>query len=115
MDGIEANSASASFDHLVGAHKNRFRDGDPEILRDLEVDDQFESRGTLDREVSGFGAVQDAANVNAATPKHIRKVRTIGDEAARVYVGAVKIHREQTGLRGEISDVRAVGECERIR
>ena len=37
------------FDHLVGATKQRPRHGEPERLRSLHVDHQFELGGLLDR------------------------------------------------------------------
>jgi len=38
-----------SFDHLVGTTEERHRDGQPECLRCLEVDDQLDLCGLLDR------------------------------------------------------------------
>src|SRR5262245_43654050 len=38
-----------SFDHLVGAHQQRGRNGDTEGRRDLEVDGQFNLGGLLHR------------------------------------------------------------------
>ena len=39
------------FDHLVGAGKQRQRDGEAERLRNLEVDDQLDIRDLLHRKV----------------------------------------------------------------
>ena len=41
---------------------------------------------SLHREVGGFGAPEDATDVDPATPKHIRKIRPVGGEAARLHV-----------------------------
>jgi hypothetical protein len=39
-------------DYLVGCRQQRFRDGEAERLGGLEIDDQFEFRGLLDREIA---------------------------------------------------------------
>jgi hypothetical protein len=38
-------TSAVSFDHLVGAGEKRRRDREPEGLRSLEVDDEFEPGG----------------------------------------------------------------------
>jgi hypothetical protein len=43
------------------------RDCQAECLRRLEIDDQFELRGLLDREVGGFGAFEDLVHVGDGT------------------------------------------------
>jgi hypothetical protein len=58
-DGRTEESATlvehALLDHLVRPPQHRGRDGEAERLRGLEVDDQFELRGLLDRKVGGLG------------------------------------------------------------
>src|SRR5262249_28097136 len=80
-------------DHLVGAHKDCFGDGDPEGFRSLEVHDQLESRRALNGKVGRLGATQNSTDVNAATAKHVRKVGTVGDEATCTHMGSVKVYR----------------------
>jgi len=55
---------TASFDHLVGAGKQRRRHGDPEVFGGLQVDKELEPRRLLDREISGLGTLQNFINVN---------------------------------------------------
>ena len=45
-------------DHLVGAYKDRFGNGDPEGFRRLEVYKQLEPSWALNGEIGGFGAAQ---------------------------------------------------------
>jgi Histidine kinase-, DNA gyrase B-, and HSP90-like ATPase len=107
--------SSRSFDHRVCTQQDCFGDGDPEGFGNLEVHDQLEPRWALDGEVGRLGAAQNPTDVNAATTKHIRKVRPIGDETTRVHVRPVKVHRGQASLLREIADLRSVSEAERIR
>ena len=46
-------------DHLIGAQQDRRRDRQAEGLGGLEVDDQLELRGLLDRKLAGLGAPED--------------------------------------------------------
>src|SRR5213592_494874 len=48
----------------------RLRDGQPERLRRLEVDDERELLGTLDRQVADLGPSEDAIHVAGRLPKH---------------------------------------------
>src|SRR5947209_2399258 len=97
-----------SFDHLVGAHQDCFGDGDAESFRSLEVHDQLEPRRALDGKVVRLGTAHYPTDVDPATPKHIRKVRPIGDETSRINVRPVKIYRGQASLLREVSDLRSV-------
>src|SRR6266481_6040872 len=56
---------SHSFDDLVGAGEDRWRDGEAKRLGGVEVDDQLEGRRLLDRQVGGLGALEDPSGVNA--------------------------------------------------
>ena len=55
--------AAASFDHLVGAGKQRRWDVDAERLGGLEINHQFEFGRQLDRQIGRFLAFEDAINV----------------------------------------------------
>ena len=48
---------SCSFDNLVGAGEDRWRDREPERLGGLEIDHQLECSRLLDRQVGRFGAL----------------------------------------------------------
>jgi hypothetical protein len=47
------------FDDLVSNSQQRFRDGEAERLRSLEIEDEFESRRLLHRKVAGLFAAQN--------------------------------------------------------
>ena len=55
--------AARSFDHLVGAAEQRGREREPDRLGGLEVDDQLDFRGLLDRQVGGLVAFEDPAGI----------------------------------------------------
>jgi hypothetical protein len=53
-------------DHLVCGGQQRFRDGDAERFGGLEVYEEFDFRGLLDREVGGLVALENSAGVGDA-------------------------------------------------
>src|SRR5262245_30276540 len=103
-----------SFEHCVRTHEDCFWDGDTEGFRGLYVHDQIEPRWALDGEVGRLGAAQNPTNVTAATAKHIRKVRPIGDETPCIHMSHVRIYRGQISLLRETCDACSVSEAARI-
>ncbi len=61
---VPRNARRSSLDHLVRPRQQRRRDRQAEGLRGLEVDDQLELGGLLDREVAGLGAPEDPVDVD---------------------------------------------------
>src|SRR4029453_8182760 len=55
-----------SFDHLVGAILHRLRHGNAERLRGLEVEEQLDFACLLHRQVGGFLALENTADVPAS-------------------------------------------------
>jgi len=55
--------------HLVGAHQHRSRHSEAQRLGGLEVDDQLEGRGLLDRQIGGLGALEDLSRVSTDQAK----------------------------------------------
>src|SRR6516165_2068662 len=60
---VSNRSKKALFDHLVGAGEQRGRHSEAEGVGALEVDDQFELRGKLNRQVTRSGALEDFVDV----------------------------------------------------
>ena len=50
---------------IVGNREQRWRNGEAERLRSLEIDDQFELCRLLDRKVAWFLTIEDSRHVNA--------------------------------------------------
>src|SRR6516164_3137685 len=60
---FEPPSRFTSLDHLVGELLELQRHIDAERLRSLQIDDQFEPRGLLDRQVGRLLALKNAAGI----------------------------------------------------
>src|SRR5262249_17007970 len=57
-------------DHLIGSCKQRWRDRQAEGLGGLQVDNQLELRGLLNREIPWFGALEDFIDIDGSTALH---------------------------------------------
>src|SRR5215468_1351301 len=77
-----ASIRGASFDDLVGAGEDRWRYGQPERLRGIEVDDQLEPGRLLNGQVGRLGALEDPSGVSTDQAKGGRKARFIADQTA---------------------------------
>jgi hypothetical protein len=71
-----------SFDDLVGACKNRLRDCQAERVGGVQIDDQLEFGRLLDRQIGGFGAVEDLSGVDADLAIDSGEAGSIADQAA---------------------------------
>jgi hypothetical protein len=56
---VPGTEVASSFDHLVGAGEQRDGESEAQCLGGLEVDDELDLNGLLERQVSGFGALED--------------------------------------------------------
>ena len=69
-------------ENLVGRGQQRFWDGEAERFGSLEVDDEFEFRRLLHREISWFLAFQNAPSINPALVEQIAAIGAIAHQAA---------------------------------
>jgi hypothetical protein len=86
---------NSSFDHLVGAQKERCGHIDAERLRGLEIDDQLDLGGLLHRQVGRLLALDDAKYRNAQILAD-REWRGIG--ATERNSGGHRLHRLEMRL-----------------
>ena len=69
-----APQQNLSFDHLVGACMQSQRQLDAERLGSLEVKDQLDLYGLLNRQIGGFFTLENAANIAPNCSMLIREV-----------------------------------------
>src|SRR5262249_45182923 len=70
-----------SLDHLVGAANERERNGDAECPGRLEVDDQLDFGGLLDRQLGRFLALENFSSVDADQTVIVRLARSVAQQA----------------------------------
>src|SRR5438132_1952197 len=76
----ERPGVGGSFDDLVSAGEDRRRDREAKRFGGVEVDDQLEGGGLLDRQIGRLGALEDPSGVNADLAKGGRDARSIADQ-----------------------------------
>ena len=74
--------SAASLDDFVGGGEQRRRDGEAEGFGGLEVDDQFETRRLLDRQIAGSCTFQDLVDVADRAAEIIEEIRSIREKHA---------------------------------
>src|SRR5262245_52582459 len=70
----------------IGALQDRWRDRQSDRLRGPEIDDQLELGGLLDREVAGFGALEDFIHVSSEATLQVCNVWPIDHKTAGLDV-----------------------------
>jgi hypothetical protein len=65
---------SRSLDHLARLQQDRFRNGEAEQPRRLQVDEQVELRGLLHRQLGRVGSLQDLGHVGGGPSVRIDEV-----------------------------------------
>src|SRR5262247_979890 len=76
------NKTRALFNHLIRPQQQRRRDGEAEGFGGLEVDDEFELRRLLDRQITWLRAFEDFVDERRTVVKHLGNVRPVAYQPA---------------------------------
>src|SRR5262245_47314567 len=101
------------FDHLIGADQHRCGKLDAEPLGGLEVDDEFEFDGPLDREIGWRGALQDLIHESRRARIEVRKIHSVVHQRAGFRLRLEPDHR-QAVLQRELSHLLGEGNKPRV-
>src|SRR5262245_65395173 len=99
-------------DHLIRPRQERRRDREPERLRGLEVDDEFELRRLFDRQECGTCPPENLVHEDRATGKEVWKVDTIRHEPTGLHKILRLVGGGDSVLRCEFCKKPHVLECE---
>src|SRR5215813_11606208 len=72
--------STPSFDHLVGARKQRLGNVEAKRFGGLEVDDQLELDRSLNWKVGGFGALENTIDIGSRSSVEVVGVHAIGHQ-----------------------------------
>src|SRR5436309_7069936 len=89
---------------MCSVHEQDRRNGKAQGLGGSHIDDLFEPRGLLDRDVAWLGTLQDFVHMVRRLPVELSIVRPIGHETAGLNHGPVGKHRRQAMLQRELGD-----------
>src|SRR6185503_10151331 len=100
-----------SLNHLIRALQQRRWDREPQRLRGLRVEDQFEFGRLLDREFPWLSSLEDLVHIRRGAPPPIGKARPVSDEAASFRVLSLCAHGWQPMLQCQARKLVPIREC----
>ena len=109
VDG-EYSSILALFNHLIRPLKNAARNCQTNLFCRLKIDDEFELRCLLHRQIGRFGAFQNLIHVNSRAPKEVNVVRSIGHETTLIDKLLMRVNSWQPVFAGKLDDPFSFGE-----
>src|SRR5947207_2912901 len=104
-----------SFDHLVGAGKQRRRNFEAERHRGLDIDHKFKLDWRLDGKLARFRAPENAISIRCRTTVLVEAIRTIRDQATDLSKETGPVDCGNAVASSQRSNLRAVADYEGIR
>src|SRR5262245_19602999 len=110
-----AQQTASLFDHLVGAGEYCWRDCQPLCPCGLEIYHKLKFRGLHHREISGFRALEDPADIDATLAIEIGETRSVTHQTSGVSKIARIVNRRQCSTLHQCDDLATQVLEERIR
>src|SRR5262245_53371401 len=107
--------AGPSLDDLGGLQAQGFRDGEPQRLRRLHVDDEVQLGRLLHCKLRGLRPFEDPIGVRRGATTQIGVVRTVGDQRARPGRGREREYRPQALFHRDFDEPISMPKRERAR
>src|SRR5215510_7129969 len=94
--------------HLVRPQQQGLRNRQPQRLGRFEINDQFELRRLLDRQIARFRALYDTVHVCRRATEEIVVARRVRQESASLRMLRVGVHRRQSSPQRERGELVAL-------
>src|SRR5262249_29284970 len=109
QSGPRFPAASNSFDHLVAAGEQCWRNGEAERLRRFQVDDQLEFSRLLHGEIARLRPVEDLAHKARCPEIKVRVAHAVGYQSSVLDKLPSEINRGQLVLCRQVNDKPLIG------
>src|ERR1700730_2343 len=91
-------------DHVVGAGKEKRRNGATKFFGGLKVEPQIKGHGLLDRNIGCLFPVQNLGNHRCRMTENVGVVGAISEECARCRFVKIGAHIRQTNFERQVSE-----------
>src|SRR5262249_50284528 len=98
---------AALLDDLVRPHLQRLRNRQTKRLGSLEVDEELELGGLLDRKIARLRALENLVHISGGVPKQVGKIRSVGHETSCIDDLPLWVHHRQPVPRRQVHDLES--------
>src|SRR4029079_7566686 len=99
------NRKSKLANYPVCSREDVWRNIETDLIRCVQIDDEFKLYRLLYRQVRRLGAFEYFVDVNSSAPKQVSEVRSVRDKTTRRDRGFFVIHCRQSGVGYRIDDL----------